>query len=398
MTYKKRPQCYSSTLPIKSHISPSAIKGSPDDHCLIPAVFRRASKLKFGHTPSTFMGTCFHELIELAGQGIDPKKKIKELKTEALKGVPVQRLFAADDDRNWQKRKRPFLALAKEAFDKYDPHTQPTPATLPSSGSTKGPIPYQSYAKALRKGTHHEQEMAFMFNGVWLYGIIDHLEVKAKEIIITGFKTGRMIDHEGKTKESYRIQMLVYGFIAAQLYKNRKITLLLKGASLNGEPETIAIPFSAQSAKTLVSPIVDAYQAYKTTPQYRPGEDCRWCSLRIDCPAYHDQVQEKKWWLLESDNDFSIPLDIWGVISAKTTSGRSGYCHLQIQTDVGPFTIKYIPEESIREKNVGSFIEIYSMFNPNGTQFTKHLPRSLTIGPLNATTKPWNQSFSYIII
>lgn len=386
-------------LQTKSHISPSAIKGSPQEHCLIPAIFRRGSPERFGPTPSTFLGTLFHELIEDAGSGTDPKVQIKKLKKMKLKDVSIQRLFAAGDSRGFKMRKKPFLALAQEAFAAYQASgsTKPTAPASDSNSNTKT-IPYANYAAPLSNGIYYEQAMAFQFEGVWLYGIIDHLKVTPTEVIITDFKTGKMMDYEGKTKEGYTIQMLVYGYMASKIYRNRTITLQLKGASPNGSPQTIPVPFTSASARKLIKPIVSAYQQYQSTPKYRPGKDCRWCSLRVDCPDYHTEVESKKWWLLGSNEEFAIPFDIWGVITSKEPSGRDGFCNLTIKTNVGLFDVTYIPEEDVRNKQVGSFIEIYSMFNPNGTQFSKHLPRNLTIGPLSAARAPWNQSFSYIIV
>ena len=393
MSSNTKPRCHSQNLPSKKHISPSAIKGLSEQHCLIPAIFKRSSSERFGDTPSTFLGKLFHQLIEDAGKGINPQKQVKQFKTKTLKGVSARNLFAQNDNRRWQVRKKPFLALAKEA---YNPNYI-TPITT-SSNSSFRTINYTQYSQCLSDGSYYEQPIAFQYNGVWLYGIIDHLEIKAKEIIITDFKTGRMVDHEGKTKEGYKIQMLVYGFLASQLYKNRHITLQLKGADLNGQSEIILIDFSLTNVKKLITPMMQEYKDYQSCPVYRPGADCRWCNLRVDCTAYHDEVQSNEWWLLRSPNEFTIPLDVWGIIESINDSGRSRHKHVLIQTDVGPFFVKYIPEESIKNKDVGSFIEVYSMYHPTGTQHLKHLPRELTIGPLNSIEKPWNQSFSYIII
>lgn len=396
MTYKKT---RNTPLQIKSHISPSAIKGSPKEHCLIPAIFRRGSPEKFGHTPSTFLGVQFHKLIELAGSGIDPETQLQKLKKMKLKDVSIQRLFAADDSRGFKMRKKPFLALAYEAFTAYQTSGSPKSTGSTSiSGSNNKAISYDSYTKPLPNGIYYEQAMAFQFDGVWLYGIIDHLKVTPTEVIITDFKTGKMMDSEGKTKDGYEIQMLVYGYMASKIYRNRNISLQLKGVSLSGIPQTISVSFSSKSAQNLIEPIVSAYQQYQTTPTYHPGKNCRWCNLRVDCPAYHDEVESKKWWLLGSNDKFSIPFDVWGTITSKSTSGRDGFCDIQIETSVGSFNVGYVPEEYVQKKTIGSFIEIYSMFNPNGPDLSHHLPRNLTIGPVNATRYPWNQSFSYIII
>ena len=383
--------CNTQNLILKNHISPSAVKDT-DDRCLGPSFFRKTSPTRFPATPSSFLGNLFHKLIEDAGNGIDPKKNIKNLRKEELCGVSAKKVFPSDDKRGWFAKKKIFLKIAEDSFR---PDATPPPKNDKTVHRPKS-IDYQNFEIPLKEGVYFEQPIALHTMGIQLYGFMDKIIVTSNSVTIIDFKTGSMTDKNGSIKPGYRLQMLTYGFMASKIYKSHSIFLKLIGIDHFGSHKEESIYFDETSVKRLIKSLSRKYQDSKTKEDLRPGSDCRWCSLRTDCMPYHDAVENEKWWL---GAEYEIPLDIWGTITSIEDSGRDGYKHLKIDTPIGPYEVHYIPEQTLSDKNKTehSFIEIYGLYNPNEKYSNPKLPRRMLIAPSDIH-EPWNQSFSYIVL
>ena len=262
-------------------------------------------------SPSAFIGTVVHKVVEEASLGTDEN--------------PAQlfdRLARAADDRLLEDPIHcRWVPLSEHAPDYSQIRQRAIDLALAATPNSRRPI---SHGRR-RVG----REVRVTAREGKLRGIIDEVDVSGGRVILRDLKTG-VVRRSGTTspeaKQEYATQMRMYAAMYAEddEISGGKWPHLLELVPLFGP--SLSVPFNPDECILLLDQAVEALAAINRTIEAhdrgkaemllaRPSPDvCRWCAYRPVCIAYRNASSR--------DDDVAWPADVWGSVADKAVKGN----------------------------------------------------------------------------
>jgi RecB family exonuclease len=166
-----------------------------------------------------------------------------------------------------------------------------------------------------------------------LSGRPDYLERELDGTIhVTDFKTGSVLDRQGRPNDRYALQVRLYALMLEQIEPNAKLRLWLEGA------QRIEVPWD-DTIRAAVSEILEETTA--VLPQEKKvaaetiastGPQCWKCRIRHRCPLYLREAPD--WWVRTSVARPVAPFDVWGQVLETNLNG-GGAAALEIRDAAG---------------------------------------------------------------
>jgi len=312
---------------IPDEFSPSGLSHATE--CPLRAVLskRDVECAKLPSHPAAERGSVFHALLERAGKGSivrgTSSRKAVEAELERLLVEARSRLSRnpetahfADlrstmNEIDWHNKTKTILLAAEGLFDR-------APAMRSGqSTSNQGPLEFDELQG---EGAFHEVKIRS--KELRLAGRMDLVEIQSqRRLIISDYKTGRVVDRDGQVLEHIALQLRLYALAVEQSDSKARVDLrVIEGSS----HYRVAWDFEAREATlTILQNLLSNLPAGETLPAEelaRPGPWCSNCSFRHVCRSYLDAAPQV--WV-DGCETGPYPFDIWGLVKNRqeTSSG-----------------------------------------------------------------------------
>jgi hypothetical protein len=235
-------------------------------------------------------------------------------------------LSVAFSRREWEKRR--FYAIS----DAENVKSQRRPARADLGGSRPAT---SSLAGVLKRGSR-AAEVPFESASLRIRGRLDFVSVRDNEVTLSDFKSGRVIDPDGKVNDETSRQLRLYALAIRELAPEKKVTLRV--VSRGGESVQCFDEEAKIETTQWLSKITDvlAVGARMTAEDLAIiGPQCARCDIRPICPVYLDALAEL--WK-RGDTPFGLPLDTVGTVTDVREQG-DGYFSVKI-VDLAGRTVK----------------------------------------------------------
>jgi RecB family exonuclease len=312
---------------VPANVSVTRLASSGD--CRLKAIVSASEYPAWPDSPESEFGRIAHSLMDLASRGQiqtigeDPRPVAlaldELLRQEQLKlttpSIPPRcsDLSKAFTPSEWRKRRSLAIDRTLELLRSLPPSIR----KLEPSQTLKIPL-----ADALRSTGFAASELALVSPTLRLRARIDFLRVCAGGLIeISDFKSGSVLDDDGKVREVTALQLRLYGLLVLELVPQAR--LLLKVVSRQG---TEAVSFSPEDIQKTQAWLEERISGLPVGARVFAqdiavvGSPCWGCNARLVCPSYRNAVAEL--WKT-TDSSSRLPLDIAGHILDTELSAES---------------------------------------------------------------------------
>ena len=173
-------------------------------------------------------------------------------------------------------------------------------------------------------------------------GSIDYVSVSNDGYEILDYKTGKIVDEDGKVKREYEVQILLYSAMLRMTSIQAGIPLqVVKGVlkhAFSREKREIELGRDREDAllDSAVSGLEDINRVVggaETTDEITerlasPGlEACRFCDYRAGCAPFQESLRQ---WMIDNTDDVS---DVIGIVKSAPTNSRPGSNEFQFMLE-----------------------------------------------------------------
>lgn len=144
--------------------------------------------------------------------------------------------------------------------------------------------------------------------------------VGPKLLLVSEFKSGKVVDRKGALLEDYVVQVQAYALLLERAYPGTRVSAVVDGGARH------RVPWGTPERQRLLERVHELHQRLPSGKEIaaavlaEPGTHCRRCRLRPMCPRYLDDVPT--WWPDRGGGPRPLPLDVWGVIEALKVESR----------------------------------------------------------------------------
>jgi putative RecB family exonuclease len=240
-----RVEAFTSCPMLFRFVSIEKIDDPPSIHTTRGSLVHRALELAFVHPPAQRTPALFISCVE---QAIDEYRTLPDFTRLALEGDDTEQLFTE----------------CRQLVDSY--LRMEDPQTVDAVGI--------------------ELALSTQIDGLTLRGIIDRLELRDGELVVTDYKTGRppSTNWELRSLSGVRFYALLCLHVFGRLPAAIRLLYLSTGEIIEAVPSEQAVNFVASRTAAVWRAIERACQVGEFKP--RPTSLCEMCAFRPWCPAF----------------------------------------------------------------------------------------------------------------
>ena len=285
-------------------------------------------------SPSAFVGTIVHKVVEAATLGLDqdPGQLFDDLASAA-----DNRLLQDPIHRRWvplSEHAPDYAEMRRRVIERAQGVTQKPQAGAAGTRRRAGP------------------EVRVSARGGKVRGSIDEVYLSGGRVVLRDLKTGNVRRSGTSTpeaKQEYATQLRMYAGMYAEdsEISEGKWPDSLELVPLYGPP--LVVPYERAECTTLldqavaalatVNEVIEVHENFEAEELLaRPSPDtCRWCPYRPACSAYRTA---------SAAGDDSWPPDVWGIVVDKALKGN-GTLSISLRRGKGLYRVRDIPPTKV---------------------------------------------------